>query len=237
MPQRRNRTKIQFLEVPYNWPHQLSAGLAAMGIELTDEQQRKMLTWLTSLQKWNRTYNLTAIRDPEEMVARQLLDSLSILRLIEGPRVLDVGTGPGLPGIPLAIARPDIHFTLIDSNGKKSRFLQQSKIELKLINVEIVRGRVEQYKPKMSFNTLISRAFASLTKTVKLTSHLIDTEGIFVAMKGVLPRNEIAALEGTKRVIKTVQLHVPRIKGERHAVIIYPPQLALPGVRHTPMHS
>lgn len=202
------------------WPQQLSTGLVAMEITLTDGQQQKMLTWLALLQKWNRAFNLTAIRDPQEMVGRQLLDSLSILRLIEGPRILDVGTGPGLPGIPLAIAMPDIQFTLIDSNRKKSRFLQQSKIELELINVEVEWGRVEEYKPHNLFNTIISRAFASLAETVKLTSHLIHNEGMVVAMKGLLPRNEIAAVEQMRRVIKTVQLHVPQINGERHAVII-----------------
>ena len=202
------------------WPQQLSTGLVAMEITLTDGQQQKMLTWLALLQKWNSAFNLTAIRDPHEMVGRQLLDSLSILRLVEGPRILDVGTGPGLPGIPLAIARPDIQFTLIDSNRKKSRFLTQSKLELKLTNVEVQWGRVEEYRPKNLFNTIISRAFASLEKTVKLSSHLIPNEGIVVAMKGLLPRNEIAAVEQMRRVIKTVQLHVPQINGERHAVII-----------------
>lgn len=209
----------------YDWPQQFSTGLVEMEIELTDGQQQKMLTWLALLQKWNRTFNLTAIRDPQQMVARQLLDSLSILKLIEGPRVLDVGTGPGLPGIPLAIARPDMQFTLIDSNRKKSRFLQQSKIELKLINMEIEWGRVEEYIPENPFNTLISRAFASLIKTVKLTSHLIDNKSIVVAMKGVLPLHEIVTLEQAKHMVKAVQLHVPRINGERHAVIIYPPRI------------
>ncbi len=202
------------------WPQQLSTGLVAMEIALTDGQQQKMLTWLALLQKWNSAFNLTAIRDPQEMVGRQLLDSLSILRLIEGPRILDVGTGPGLPGIPLAIAMPDIQFTLIDSNRKKSRFLQQSKIAFNLTNVEVEWGRVEDYKPKNLFNTIITRAFASLEKTVILTSHLIPNEGMVVAMKGLLPRNEIAAVEQMRRVIKTVQLHVPQINGERHAVII-----------------
>ncbi len=202
------------------WPQQLSTGLVEMEIALTDGQQQKMLTWLVLLQKWNRAFNLTAIRDPQEMVGRQLLDSLSILRIIEGPRILDVGTGPGLPGIPLAIAMPDIQFTLIDSNRKKSRFLQQSKIEFKLTNVEVQWGRVEAYKPHNLFNTIITRAFASLEKTVKLTSHLIPNEGMVVAMKGLLPQNEITAVEQMRRVIKTVQLHVPQINGERHAVII-----------------
>lgn len=219
------------------WPQQLSTGLAEMEIQLTDRQQRNMLTWLALLQKWNKTFNLTAIRDPQQMVARQLLDSLSILKLIEGPRVLDVGTGPGLPGIPLAIARPDMQFTLIDSNRKKSRFLQQSKIELKLINVEIEWGRVEEYKPENPFNTLISRAFASLVKTVKLTTHLIDKKSIVVAMKGVLPIHEIVTLEQAERVVKTVKLHVPSIKGERNAVIIYSPPIGLPGMRHTSLRS
>ncbi|MET0093851.1 MAG: 16S rRNA (guanine(527)-N(7))-methyltransferase RsmG, partial [Sedimenticola sp.] len=166
------------------WEKQLTDGLRRMDIDLSEQQQGLLLDYLALLLKWNNAFNLTAVRDPAEMVARQLLDSLSILDMVRGPRVLDVGTGPGLPGIPLAIALPDAHFTLLDSNGKKTRFVQQAKTALGLSNVEVVNGRVESFRPDIPFDTVTSRAFAALPKMVELTRHLVAGGGQLLAMKG-----------------------------------------------------
>ncbi|MCW8903471.1 16S rRNA (guanine(527)-N(7))-methyltransferase RsmG, partial [Sedimenticola sp.] len=155
------------------WRHQLSEGLRIMAIDLSERRQQLLLDYLALLLKWNKAFNLTAIRDPGEMVPRQLLDSLSILNLVQGERVLDVGTGPGLPGIPLAVAQPDRQFVLIDSNGKKTRFVQQAVVALGLDNVQVVRTRVEAYQPDAGFDTITSRAFAALPKMVQLTRHLL----------------------------------------------------------------
>ena len=158
------------------WKSQLQNGLDQMAISINNQQQALLLDYLALLLKWNSAFNLTAVRDPEEMVSRQILDSLSILNLISGERVLDVGTGPGLPGIPLAIVRPDVHFTLLDSNGKKTRFVQQAKTALDLPNVDVVNGRVESYRSEERFDTVTARAFAALPKMVDLTSHLISSQ-------------------------------------------------------------
>ena len=201
------------------WEQQLEQGLQEMAIDLSIAQRRQLLDYLTLLQKWNRRFNLTAVRDPEEMVSRQLLDSLSILRMLRGCRVLDVGSGPGLPGIPLAIARPELNFTLLDSNGKKTRFIEQARMELGLGNVTVVRSRVEAYQPPAPFDTITSRAFASLGKMVELTSHLLTEGGRYLAMKGAVPREEIEAMEEMGGQLTIQSLAVPGTQGERHAVL------------------
>ncbi len=147
---------------PLYWREQLDSGLSRLGLALDRAQQEGLLGYLGLLLKWNRVYNLSAVRDPREMVGRQLLDSLAVAPYLHGDRVLDLGTGAGLPGIPLAIAEPRRRFTLIDSNGKKTRFVQQSVIELGLGNVEVVRARVEAFRPDLGFDTVTARAFASL---------------------------------------------------------------------------
>jgi 16S rRNA (guanine527-N7)-methyltransferase len=202
------------------WQGQLEHGLNAMGIGLDAGQRQQMLDYLALMLKWNKAFNLTAIRDAGEMVPRQLLDSLSILKLVRGQRVLDVGTGPGLPGVPLAIALPDLHFTLIDSNGKKTRFVQQARAELGLGNLEVVRGRVEEYRPDTPFDTITSRAFASLPKMVRLTEHLLAPRGRILAMKGAVPREELAELEQMGRRVEVAPLFVDQSEGERHAVVL-----------------
>ncbi|AKH21123.1 16S rRNA (guanine(527)-N(7))-methyltransferase RsmG [Sedimenticola thiotaurini] len=200
------------------WRHQLSDGLRAMAIDLSLEQQQQLLDYLGLLLKWNRAFNLTAIRDPEQMVSRQLLDSLSILPLLTGERVLDVGTGPGLPGIPLAVAQPDSRFVLIDSNGKKTRFVQQSLVTLGLPNVAVVRTRVEAYQAGTGFDTITARAFAALPKMVQLTRHLLADRGQLLAMKGTVPKDEIAELEAAGYRVEVVPLRVPGSDGQRHAL-------------------
>jgi len=194
-----------------------------MSIPLERAQQRLLLDYLALLNKWNRTYNLTAIRAPQEMVGRQLLDSLSILSLVSGQRVLDVGTGPGLPGIPLAIALPERHFILLDSNGKKTRFVQQAVLELGLGNVTVVQARVEAFRPAEGFDTITARAFADLPKMLELVRHLLAAGGRLLAMKGVLPADEIQALGALGLRSEVRPLHVPGEPGERHAVLLWLP--------------
>lgn len=201
------------------WTRQLAAGLAAQQLVLGDDQQRRLIDYLALLYKWNRAYNLTAVRDPAEMVSRQLLDSLSILPWIEGPRVLDVGTGAGLPGIPLAIARPDIRFTLLDSNGKKIRFVRQAILELGLTNVTAEQQRVEAYRPPAPFDTITSRAFAELKDFVALTGHLLAPGGQWLAMKAALAGAESRALP-PGLVPELLELQVPGETASRQAVRI-----------------
>ena len=201
------------------WSKQLSSGLTQMELTLSSEQQRKLLDYLLLLEKWNKSYNLTAIRDPANMVSRQLLDSLSVLPLLHGRRILDVGTGPGLPGVPLAVARPDLGFTLLDSNGKKCRFIEQAKIELKLNNLMVVRGRVERYAPATPFDTVLSRAFASLPEMLNLSSHLVASHGYVLAMKGALHQAELDAATERCAGLEIHSLKVPDTTGERHVIL------------------
>lgn len=204
------------------WRHQLSEGLRVMAIGLSERRQQLLLDYLALLLKWNKAFNLTAIRDPGEMVPRQLLDSLSILNLVQGERVLDVGTGPGLPGIPLAVAQPDRQFVLIDSNGKKTRFVQQAVVALGLDNVQVVRTRVEAYQPDAGFDTITSRAFAALPRMVQLTRHLLADQGRLLAMKGTVPTDEIAELAAQGYRVEVAALSVPGSDGQRHALLVEP---------------
>lgn len=193
-----------------------------MQIDLSEVQQKSLLDYLALLYKWNQAFNLTAIRDANEMVSRQLLDSLSILHLLQGRHILDVGTGPGLPGIPLAVASPACQFTLIDSNGKKTRFIQQAITALGLRNVEVVWTRVEAYRSADSFDTITARAFAALPRMVQLTRHLLASGGLLLAMKGSIPKDEIAELkvEGYRIDIEALKVHGS--EGERHALLVKP---------------
>jgi len=150
--------------------------------------------FLELLNRWNKTYNLTAIRDINQMIPMHLLDCIAIIPCIKGSRVLDVGTGPGFPGIPLAICMPDIHFTLVESNRKRIQFLQTVKHELKLDNIEIWQGRIEQYQPEAGFDTITSRAFSSLVQFIDLTRHVCVEDGVWCAMKGQVPHEELTLL-------------------------------------------
>ncbi|HSW51993.1 MAG TPA: 16S rRNA (guanine(527)-N(7))-methyltransferase RsmG, partial [Sulfuricaulis sp.] len=166
-------------------------------------------------------YNLTAVRDPEQMVPRHLLDSLSVLPYLQGPRVLDIGTGAGLPGIPLALARPDLEFTLLDSNAKKTRFATQALHELGLKNVAVVQERVEKFHPAEKFDTLIARAFASIPDMLAASRHLCAPHGRFLVMKGVFPQEELAAVtDGYRAEVKA--LTIPGLDAARHMVILTP---------------
>ena len=201
-----------------NPAEQLAQGLAAMGLDLTADRQEKLLAYVALLYKWNRTYSLTALREQDKAVSHHLLDSLAILPLVPPGSLLDVGSGGGTPGIPLAIARPDLQVTLLDSNSKKAAFLQQAAIELGLTNVSVHGGRVEQYHPAIGFAAITSRAFAELADFVMLTRHLLAPEGVWLAMKGVMPREEIASLPGDVCLEAVHALQVPGIDGERHLV-------------------
>lgn len=173
--------------------------------------------YLFLLNKWNLAYNLTSIRDLESMVGKHLLDSLAILPWLKGNHIIDVGTGAGLPGIPLALARPDLYFVLLDSNGKKTRFLAEVKRQLNLKNVEIVQFRVENYHPTQGFDTVLSRAFSSLEQMIQWTQHLIADTGIWLAMKGRYPDTELHEI---KQSCKIERYTVAGVEGERCCVII-----------------
>lgn len=196
----------------------LDAGLAALGLALSAAARRGLLDYLTLLEKWNRAYNLTAVRDRSEMVARHLLDSLSIVRYIQAPRIIDVGTGAGLPGIPLALALPDCRFVLLDSNRKKTRFLIQAVAALRLGNVTVECRRAEEYRPAEGFDTVVTRAFASLTEIVTAAGHLCRRDGCLLAMKGRYPEAELAALPPAFRLLAVEPLRVPGLDAERYLI-------------------
>lgn len=202
------------------WQRQLREGLEAMQVSLSDEQQHRLLAFLALLNKWNKAYNLTAVRNEGEMVSRQLLDSLSILPWVTTEHLLDVGAGGGLPGIPLAIVLPETRFTLLDSNGKKTRFLNQCVLELGLNNVDVIHGRAEDCKPKQPFSQISSRAFTALDNLVGWCGDLLANGGGFLAMKGQYPDDEVAALPAGWRVSSSHSLEVPGAGGERHLLVV-----------------
>jgi len=202
------------------WHGQLRDGLAAMGLSLDEDRREKLLAFLGLLNKWNRAYNLTAVRDEREMVSRQLLDSLSILPWVTTDHLLDVGAGGGLPGIPLAIALPEKRFVLLDSNGKKTRFLYQCVLELGLGNVEVIHGRAEDCSPAKPFGQISSRAFTALENLVSWCGDLLANEGEFLAMKGQFPDDEVAALPVGWQVKSSHSLDVPGADGERHLLVV-----------------
>lgn len=199
---------------------QLKEGAAQLGIALSPEQTRLLLGYLQLLNKWNSAYNLTAVRNPEEMVSRHLLDSISVLPFTEGDNWLDVGSGGGMPGIILAIMRPHSQFTLLDSNGKKTRFLTQARMELKLTNLTVINSRVEAYTPDQPFDGIVSRAFSSLADFTNLTRHLGTHSTRWLAMKGLYPEDELAALPVDFKVEQSAQLSVPGCQGSRHLLIL-----------------
>ena len=200
---------------------QLDAGLAGMGLALPPVMREKLLAYLALLYKWNRTYSLTALRDEHKAVSHHLLDSLAILPFVPSSgSLLDVGSGGGMPGIPLAIARPDLALTLLDSNSKKTAFLQQAAIELALPNIAVHCGRVEQYHLASGFTAITSRAFAELADFVGLSAHLLTDGGVWLAMKGLWPHEEIARLPASVRVEAVHRLQLPGLADERHLVVL-----------------
>ena len=206
---------------------QLAAGIAALGLALPEGAEAKLLDYLALLDKWNRAYNLTAVRDAERMVSHHVLDSLAAVPYFQGGtpdliRVLDVGSGGGLPGIPLAIARPELQVTLIDSIAKKTAFLLQAKAELGLANLNVVTSRVEDFRPPAAFDIITSRAFSDLKEFVTLTRHLLKPDGRWLAMKGLMPHEEIASLPDWVKVSANHALLVPRLEASRHLIVLEP---------------
>ncbi|MDA1107821.1 MAG: 16S rRNA (guanine(527)-N(7))-methyltransferase RsmG [Proteobacteria bacterium] len=196
----------------------LHAGLVQLGVELSGAAEQGLIDFLRLIEKWNRVYNLTAVRDPHDMVTRHLLDSLAILPYVKGPRVLDIGTGAGLPGIPLAVARPNLSFVLLDSNAKKTRFVTQAAVELKLGNVEAVHARVEKYRPTQKFATLIARAYATIAQILEDAAPLCAPQGEFLIMKGVFPEDELAQVPASFEIIEVHALTVRGLNEQRHLV-------------------
>ena len=198
----------------------LIAAAAAIGIAVSAPQVTQLLGYLSLLEKWNRTYNLTAVRMRDQMLSRHIVESLSILPFLSGQRRLDVGTGAGLPGIPLAIVDPETRYTLLDSNGKKTRYLKQLVYDMGLNQVTVLDTRVEQWQPDQPFDVIVSRAFATLNKMVTLSEHLLSANGVWQAMKGEYPEEECNALPDSVSVESIERLQVPGLNEERHLVTI-----------------
>ncbi|MFK3723775.1 16S rRNA (guanine(527)-N(7))-methyltransferase RsmG [Pseudomonas monteilii] len=201
---------------------ELSTGAQTLGVALSPRQHELLLGYLALLIKWNKAYNLTAVRDPDEMVSRHLLDSLSVMPFIDSDRDrwLDVGSGGGMPGVPLAILHPEKSVTLLDSNGKKTRFLTQVKLELGLDNLQVIHSRVEAFTPEQPFDGIVSRAFSSMENFTGWTRHLGDTETRWLAMKGLHPADELVALPADFTVESEQALTVPGCQGQRHLLIL-----------------
>lgn len=198
--------------------HELVYGSEMLNLELSCAQIRLLLDYLALLEKWNQAYNLTSVRDPMQMVSRHLLDSLAIAKYCHGDNVLDVGTGAGLPGVPLAILFPERKIHLLDSNGKKTRFLFQVKTALGLDNITIHNERVEKFAPAQLFDSILSRAFASLSDMVSSCSEHLAVRGRFLAMKGVFPEHELLAVESVCQVDAVYPIEVPSLNEPRHLV-------------------
>ncbi len=198
----------------------LEQGLAALG--LGSAMAAPLLGYLDELLRWNRAYNLTAVRDREAAISRHLLDSLSVWSLLEPGDVVDVGTGPGLPGIPLALALPERHFVLVDSSIKKIRFVRHAALQLGLANVEAVHARVQDYRPENSFGNVVSRAFADTAQFWQVAGHLRRPDGRLLAMKGQYPTHELACLPPAAGLVEVHRLEVPGTDAQRHVVVIGP---------------
>ena len=198
----------------------LARGIEQLGLEVAPEIQQKLTQFLALLQKWNRVYNLTAIRDPQQMVSHHLLDSLAVIPYLKSGRWLDVGCGAGLPGLVLALARPKASFTLIDSNSKKTSFVQQALIELDINNVSVHCVRVEEWQPVEKFDGISSRAFAETAQFIECSRHLLQEQGHWIAMKRK-PDLELERLQPDIKVDQLIELHVPGIDAARCLVILH----------------
>ncbi len=192
--------------------------VAQTELQLSQQQLEQLVQYVLLLDKWNSAYNLTSVRDPNEMLVKHIMDSLVVAPYLHGNRIIDVGTGPGLPGIPLAICCPDKAFTLLDSLGKRIRFLNQVKLQLGLKNIQPVQSRVEDHQAE--YDTVISRAFASLSDMLHWCQHLPAATGQFLAMKGALAQEEIAALPDFVKVVGNVELTVPELVGQRYLLVL-----------------
>ena len=199
-----------------NMLERLNGLLMQAGIVITDIQKTQLVQLVELLHKWNKAYNLTSVRDPDAMLVKHILDSLVVSPHLHGERFIDVGTGPGLPGLPLAIINPDKQFVLLDSLGKRINFIRQVIQELGLTNVTPVKSRVEEYQPDVGFDCVLSRAFASLEDMLSWCHHLPSEQGSFLALKGQYPEQELAQLPANIRLVACHELRVPELEGERH---------------------
>ncbi|MGR5168791.1 16S rRNA (guanine(527)-N(7))-methyltransferase RsmG [Vibrio astriarenae] len=195
--------------------------LAQTDLEVSERQREQLVGYVMLLDKWNKAYNLTSVRDPMDMLVKHILDSVVVSKYLDGERYIDVGTGPGLPGIPLAIMQPDTSFVLLDSLGKRIRFIKQVIHELKISNVTPVQSRVEEYDPGEGFDGVLSRAFASLKDMIEWCHHLPKPDkGVFLALKGQYSEDESAEIPAWCSVTDIKSLQVPELEGERHLVIL-----------------
>lgn len=199
---------------------QLQQGLITLGISLDEAARQQLIHYLDLLEKWNRAYNLTSVRKPEQMVTHHLLDSLVVIPYIKPPRILDIGSGAGLPGIPLAIANKDWQIEMLDSNNKKTRFITQAISELGLENADVVQSRAEEYHPDKPYDTVISRAYSSLEKMVLTAGQHCAKDGRMLAMKGAYPMMELEQVPEPYEVSEVCPLKVPGLDAERHIVIL-----------------
>ncbi|EKT61403.1 16S rRNA (guanine(527)-N(7))-methyltransferase RsmG [Providencia sneebia] len=200
---------------------QLNKLLAKTNIELSEKQKQQLVGYVELLAKWNNAYNLTSVRDPRQMLIRHIMDSIVVNDRLKGSTFIDVGTGPGLPGVPLAIVRPDSHFVLLDSLGKRIRFLKQVQHELGLNNIEPIQARVEEYQTDIGFDGVISRAFASLHDMLSWCHHLPNENGLFYALKGIVRDEELTELPSGFVVKSITELKVPELNEQRHLVILF----------------
>lgn len=196
----------------------LCAGISELGLALEDAAIERLLAYVELLERWNAAYNLTAVRDPAEMVTRHLIDSLAIVPHVRGATLADLGSGAGLPGIPLAIAAPEREILLVDSNGKKARFLREAVRRLGLARVRVAESRVENVEG--SFDCITARAFASLAEMLGWGGHLLAQDGIWLALKGRFPEDELAAVPVDFCVVDVIALRVPGLDAERHLVVV-----------------
>ncbi|MEL0630655.1 16S rRNA (guanine(527)-N(7))-methyltransferase RsmG [Psychromonas aquatilis] len=194
---------------------ELDALLAQTDLNIEEKKVSQLIELVELLAKWNKAYNLTSVRDPSQMLVKHIMDSVVVSPYLSGQRFIDVGTGPGLPGLPLAILNPDKQFVLLDSLGKRLRFIRQAILSLGLKNVEIVQSRVEEYQPEDRFDCVLSRAFASLEDMLSWCHHLPNENGHFLALKGQYPESEITNLDSKFEFIESVTLDVPELDGER----------------------
>ena len=194
--------------------------LAQAEIQLTDRQKDQLIQLVQLLNKWNKAYNLTSVRDPQEMLVKHILDSIVVSPYLQGDRFIDVGTGPGLPGLPLAIINPTKQFVLLDSLGKRISFIRNAVRELGLTNVEPVLSRVEEYQPAQKFDGVLSRAFASLKDMTDWCTHLPKQDGYFYALKGIYHEDEVQELDKKFEVKDVITLNVPELVGERHLIVL-----------------
>ncbi|MBU2870962.1 16S rRNA (guanine(527)-N(7))-methyltransferase RsmG [Colwellia sp. E2M01] len=200
---------------------QLTTLISKTDLVVSQEQIDLLIQYVELLNKWNKAYNLTSVRDPSEMLVKHIMDSLMVGEVLIGNNFIDVGTGPGLPGIPLAILYPERNFVLLDSLGKRITFLRQVVFQLKLTNVTPVKARVEEYQGEQAFDGVLSRAFSSLNDMVSWCQHLITTEnGRFFALKGQYPQDEITQLPENITLVDSHKINVPELVGERHVLVL-----------------